>query len=252
MVYLFTPPPRLPDTADETKGQTAALFVSLYLVVLAFFILLNSISVIEMRKQTDAIGSVKDTFSIHPMDTRPRLRPVNQSGTELPLKGYLTEIEKLSKSSIELIESRLSQDGNVLELTMPTDAMFFPHGEALKGEAEEFLVKLAALIADPTRDKRLDLEAIFYVDLGFEEAFGSQLSVKRANTLLNMLGQLGADKRNLLFGIANARNTHRLTLTFELRDSDQATIEERITPAQPNLPAAPPDGELSQEEAPDA
>ncbi len=232
MAYLSTRPQQ-PEPADETKGQTAALFVSLYLVVLAFFILLNSISHIEMRKQTKAIGSVKDTFSIHPIDTQPKLRPVNQSGTDLPLQNYFTPIEKLAKSSIELVESRLSNDGNTLELTLPTDSVFFPYSEALKSNAENFLVRLAAILDSPERNQRMDLEAIFHVDLGFEESFGPQLSVKRANTLINMLSGLGIDRRNMFFGVTDSQKTHRFKMIFRQRDEYDATINERRQPAAP-------------------
>lgn len=216
---------------SETKGQTAALFVSLYLVVLAFFILLNSISHIEVSKKTTAIGSVKDTFSIHPVDTQPKLKPVNQSGRDLPLSQYYTPIEKLAKSMIELVDSKLIDDGKKLQITLASDTIFFPYSESLKSDAEAFLVRLATLLSSADFGKRIDIETVFSVKLGFEETFGEQLSVNRAEQLRTMLSSLGVDKRNLFFGVSTHGNEQLFDLRFLVRDANDTTIIERATPA---------------------
>jgi len=166
---------------DETRGQrlfgsdqTTGLFVSLYLILLAFFMVLGATSQRAADRAQAAIDSVNATFT-------------GQSGLATDSKGLEDFRQRAGQDSViqMLVENFYSQfeiqgkfttDGNgTVEFDLPVDYVFADGSVQLTPRARFFLSQIARgsrtdlqgrrlqaafLMADPTVDKLLPSRAV--------------------------------------------------------------------------------------------
>ena len=88
------PKPANPIKAEDSSPSSSSyLFVSLYLVILAFFILLNSISKIDEENSLDKINAVKDAI-FYPTKNANSLKsqPIENINNDIALQHYLAPI----------------------------------------------------------------------------------------------------------------------------------------------------------------
>ncbi len=241
---------------EESNGKdpkecssTASILVSLYLVLLAFFILLNSYATIEQKRVTDAVDSVKNTFSnLQHEEDIPTIRSVSSGGASISLNSYLAPVGSVIREAVTLVDTELVELGNTLQVTMRTNEFFYPEDRTIKAEQELFLATLADEINKVTNGSRIDMELLFGSD-ELEERPNAQnnLSVARAGEMARMLSNLGVDDRSIFIGISPGATTDRFTISFYLRDLETDKVAPEATmhddgdqqPAVPDNDAIP-------------
>jgi chemotaxis protein MotB len=135
---------------EDTAGQGGIriLIVSLFIILLAFFIVLNSISVVDERAKLEALGSLIGSFGVLPGG----LSPMKGKGESLlppqppiiPHEEALGEVVGLSKTMSGLTSLWTAPEGKVISIR---DEVIFDEGSyKIRPSSYGFLRKLCEMV----------------------------------------------------------------------------------------------------------
>ena len=128
-----------------SSGNTTILqFLSLYLLVLAFFILLVSISTFEKVKSSAVMDSLNSTFAtVLPPNTE--LTSFNsKSGPILAGQAFQDKTNKLFATTLDAEKIEVIQPGRVMRVQMAADSLF-ETGKAVLRDAQRPIHPVEAL-----------------------------------------------------------------------------------------------------------
>ena len=207
--------PPMPKPADRpTSDGTPILLLGLFLLLLAFFIVLNALSTFEATKARQVLESVGKTFSPHRAKPGLSSRLGPRTGEALSLE----EIERIVATEIPLARVEKPGDGRLLRLTLPVQALFQPDAAAFLTERSVLLDRMAAILAAPPTGVRYDLEFL----LGGEGAAltADALAVGRAGLFARRLRSRGAPADRIAIGAAGVARDE-VVLRFLIRPADE-------------------------------
>ncbi len=221
----------MPRFRSPSGGETSGVVVTytaLFLLLLTFFILLNSMGRVEESRLRAALRSLQTSFGPHrgraggPGLVAP-VSPVEQD--YLSLRG-LAEQEDLGRDIVML------RSGSLRTVVL-SGGLLFGGGEELTPKAQEFLTKVAEVL----KEGSYPLSIIGHVDQEALDAAPGQdeftLSGRRALTVLRLLVQKGLDPGRLaafgqgvqhpLLPASDPRHrqfNNRVDLVLDARDQD--------------------------------
>ena len=213
---------RLDPNQQIRSTDSTALFVSLYLVVLAFFILLNTISTQDKKKVEDALASVNMQFTSE--DTR-FLSPGEELplslGKEIILGNFFAQLRKVIYQEIQIEEIETRMQGDVMYAVIPADAVFEPATSQLREEREELFEGLVEVILNPSEPEvAFDLEIILdsseYLSGESSIQLKTNLEVLRAGVIARKLIEHGIEPTGMYTGV-KAGLGESITLVFNGR-----------------------------------
>ena len=147
----------------ESKGDpTTVIFLGLYLLLLAFFMLLNSIAEINGERADDVVNSVGKAFSAF---EPPKLT----AEQELVAKGGILETDtfqgqvKAAMISVLRVAEVESLGGEQMRIESHVEDLFQSDGETLRKDASEFLDRIAQVVTRDERGKTREIEIIIGV-----------------------------------------------------------------------------------------
>ncbi len=222
----------------SARRATSSLFVSLYLVVLAFFILLNANARIEQEKREAALGSIRETFTIvKHRQGDPNPDASASIGSEVALRAFMAPVRKLAREAIQLMDAKVVEEGNVMEVTLPLWRIFFEGRAELRPAAQQFMVRLADQVSKQERGGRVDMESIFAADVkeGARPDATTSLSVARAGLMARTLMEYGVEEETIFVGMQEGVSLFTMRLLFHLRDESDRYVA-------PELPVAEEEG----------
>ncbi len=142
-------PPEPQDRSAENGNRT--MNVSLFIILLAFFIVLNSIAVVDEQAKREALGSLIGSFGIlpgglSPMDAegkgrslKPPIHPLMDAEDE-----SLPDFVGLSGESSNQVDIRSTGNGSLISIR---DQLLFEDGaSSIKPSAKAFLTRLAEIV----------------------------------------------------------------------------------------------------------
>jgi len=194
------------DGPAATGGAEAFLpvqaFLSLFLVLLAFFIMLATASQPEASRAVKAIASVRATF---PSDL-PLGSPTNETTSlfvdaDRALPG---RVGRLVEADLPIAPPRRDPSTGQIAAEMPLDVLFGQDGLTAPGRA--FLHRVAAFLAVPPEGARLVVTALVPDSDG--------LAVERATRIARSLLEDGAPPPSVTVGVE--RRTGPVRLLFGL------------------------------------
>ncbi|GEO81930.1 hypothetical protein [Pararhodospirillum oryzae] len=203
----------------ERTGLSGAqsLFLSLYLVLLAFFIALVSLAPPESERIHAVVTSLTETFSgpgtIRPPDPYP-----SQSGRVVaPARQVTAEIGSLFQAEIPAAQVSEREGGTVLVATFTAEALFLPGTATLRPGREALFDRVIAALASPpagqARAMDIALSTGGATDAALPEA--GSLERSRAVALARLAYRRGAPPDSLSVGLSPGP-LDRVTLTFRL------------------------------------
>ncbi len=137
-------------TEDRSAFVLQTLGISLFVILLAFFILLNAIAVVDEKKVTAAIGSLLASFSgdtggysviREPGEVLPGMKIQTESGTMDLSKVFAAGEEWAQKITI-----RKNPRGTLVQI--PCHELFEPAGPALSSSGKNILDKLCMVLLE--------------------------------------------------------------------------------------------------------
>ncbi len=200
------------------RDPTLFAFLSLYLLLLAFFILLNSLSQTKEERMQAALGSIDVTFKYEfetPLPPRPEK---NNPGDPVGPDSFQAELHEVFEGALPVGRYRILEKGNLIEVAVPADLIFVPGRAKLRSPRRGLMQNLAAGLANPSDGGRYEIE--FQIGAGaalpnVDQAAGS-LGVLRAGAFARDLRRRGVPGRLIGSGIVTG-NPNQVRLTFHRR-----------------------------------
>jgi hypothetical protein len=214
------------DPTEGHGGSSIALFLALYLLVLAFFILLVSISTIEETKSQAAMDSLASSFTtILPPSLR--LTAVSDSeGEVLAGQQFQEQVTNIFSTTIQVTKVDVIQPGRLMRVQVATDVLF----EAGKAEIREankpLLDRIVASLSGRPPGFRFDME--FVIGSSYEPgkimSVGQTLEMSRAGAFVREMLSRGVPPDSVAVGIRPG-DPKKIDIWFYVRSSDETRLK---------------------------
>lgn len=200
-------------------GGSAVIFVSLYLLLLAFFIFLHSISVLQEKRVRSVLGSVNIAFNGLSQDT-PADKQKTLSGEEQGTQAFHAKLKNVFETAIPLVESRITKAGTRLQFSVPLQQLFGYRSIDLRDTQKQFLSDVAATLISRNRNVATDLEILIGTGIALPDIsdMPDYLAAKRVSNLAQWLMAEGVPSRNISIGV-EAGDAGLVHFSFCLRPS---------------------------------
>ncbi|PHQ71278.1 MAG: hypothetical protein COB93_03545 [Sneathiella sp.] len=209
-----------PTLSPQTnRGGTAVVFVSLYLLLLAFFIFLHSVSVPQEERARSVLGSISLAFKGLSKET-PAEKQKTLSGEEQGTQEFHAKLRNVFETAVPLVESRVTRDGTRLQFSVPVDQLFNRGSDGLRDLKQEFLDDVAGALIRRNQNTATDLEILIGAGLRLptDGDIENNLATARVNNLVQQLLSLGVPSRNLSIGMEEG-DAGLVHFSFFLRSS---------------------------------
>ena len=152
--------PREAPAPSRIVNHNAMVFLSLALLLLAFFALLNSISTIEESRSRRVVDSVAAAFS-SPFGAHSSKDAIEPVADVAFAERTFSDVAAFFRRAVELVEVEVVRPGRLMQISLPADQVFAPRTAQITAGSEALLDRMAAALAEPPAGLRLDLEAFF-------------------------------------------------------------------------------------------
>ncbi|MGQ9365315.1 hypothetical protein [Azospirillum sp. ST 5-10] len=188
-----------PGKAAPFAGHAGILlYLSLFLLLLAFFIVLNAISVDSVRRARAVLKSVEQSFTIDPRLLFGRDPVASRAGTVLAVQR-LDTLGDLFATTVAVDKVEVVAPGRQLEVRLPADGLFEPGTARLRLDRTGLLDRVAAALRQPLPGERIEVE--FLVALSSTVASQPPSPIDRAGALARDLVARGAPAEGVSIGI---------------------------------------------------
>lgn len=193
---------------------TVTLFLALYLLVLAFFILLNSMAAYEEVKSKAVLESLSTTFASQGAATGddPFLAAAGESAAA---REFQAQVGRLVQAAIPAARVELLRPGRLMQVEFPADMLFLPDSAALRPGQVPLLDRLVAAMSVPPPGLRYELD--------FTIGAGPAPQLARAGAFARGMAERGAAPRGVLVGI-DSGDPRRATLLFRTVAEDDGRL----------------------------
>jgi flagellar motor protein MotB len=201
MSTLATPPPK-PRT-DADKGSSQTLFLSLFLLILAFFILLNSMSTFEEGRSTEVMESVQLAF---PSSVQAQVQEkfLSEDPGQVIGQALQAGLGAVFQETLPLVEITVDPTGNPLYITVPAAGVFARTTGSVTPAAEDLARRLGPMLERPPVGSVLFLDVVFGRNADFGADDRTTLNdgvVFAASTTIERFSELGLPKDRISIGV---------------------------------------------------
>lgn len=213
-------PGHIPVRGDANAG----LLLSLYLLLLAFFIVLYSISNREKVRSIAAIDSLTATFQIEGA----KVLDVHQrAAVTVPFDSLATvkrELRRVFEQEVPIANVHIFRRGDVMYVTVPAVAIFVPGTAELRLEPPTFLDGLAGALKRRNGDATLEVRFVVGTGRSFPRADAPPgLPLRRSARLAGALDGRDLPGISVAAGVAVGYGGVIQILFLEPRPDDLAT-----------------------------
>lgn len=173
------------DAEEKLADGSVVLFTALSMIMLAFFIVLNSMAVIDQNKKIAAMGSLLGSFGLIEGGIL-----MDEGDVAIPYESPVADASDVFEVTMSLIEKyavqyqlsenlHFSYEGKDLSISVGTDILFLPGTSSLNPKLVTFLNLITRLVG--TVENRIRVEG--YIDLKEAEEYNIEpdtLSLERA------------------------------------------------------------------------
>ncbi len=208
------------------KDPTLALFLGLYLILLAFFVLLNTMASLKEDRVKAVIGSLLSTFSTEILNTQNPTEFTASVGDILATKEFHREIRDFFEVAVPLSRVELFSAGSVMRIRMPADQLFEASSIVIREDRDDLIFRIVRALKRRVAGLRYEVEFSTFTGpfLGDEAVTGQVIEIARAGAFARAIQDSGAPVNSLTIG-AQPGNPGEIELTFLVRVVDEARIE---------------------------
>ena len=146
--------------SPPARDPTLILFLGLFMILLAFFIMLTSLATVDMEKSMAAMESVSNQFggARQPLDQE--LRTISEAAVA---EGFYGQIESSFNAVLPVAEFLPLPQANALQVTVPASALFAPGEPSFGPRAAALLDRLADSLTQAGTAQIFEIEVFFEV-----------------------------------------------------------------------------------------
>jgi len=189
----------------EAGGDsTIALFLGLYLVVLAFFILLVSISSVEDTKTQKVMNSLSSTFTSLLPPTAQLTAFTSKDGDVIAGQEFQQQVTGIFATALGIDKIKVVHPGKQMQLTLDADSLFFKDEARIRPAIYPLLDRTVASLSNRPLGLRFDLEFM----IGTQTAADGKtmpteqtLEIERAGAFARAMNERGIPPDSLSVGM---------------------------------------------------
>jgi hypothetical protein len=216
---------RMAPASDSRQGNVI-VFLSLFLMVLAFFIVLVSISTFETVKSKAVMQSLNSTFATFQPRQAKTTDFTAKEGEVLGGQVFQEKITGLFATAIQVAKVKVVKPGRLMRIQLPARAMFSDGDAAVKPSILPFLDRIAAALGGRPPGIRFDMEFVIGTPYGSDGMLAETQTLERSRAggfAREMLAR-GAPEDSISIGLAPG-DAEQITLRFYVRQSDDVRLE---------------------------
>ena len=205
-----------PRPPSPPTNAAVALFLALYLLLLAFFILLNTISTFEEVKTREVQESLSSAFAAILPPTTSLQTVTSIEGPVVAAEDTQDKLGSLFQTAIKVVRVQVLQPGTLMEVIMHVDQLFDPNSILIRERQDELMDQLAEVLADESGYASYQMEMVMGSELGSKGTveIENNLQIGRAGAFARDLIDRGAPEKNVYVGIDPGADPFIVTFRF--------------------------------------
>jgi hypothetical protein len=199
------------------------IFLSLFLLLLAFFILLNALATIEETKARKVLTSVATTFrSVVDSKTQAQIL-ISDLGPTPQANEVLDALQQLWITSAPIAKVEKLTRGQIMEMTLPVNELFLGGKAMLRADREPLFDRTSLLLGLKSGGGATEVRIVLGVtrDQGILSSPEGRLAVDRAGQLAAAFVDHETPEDRVTVGVQEG-DPKKLRVRFEIRDPAQA------------------------------
>lgn len=191
--------PGPPRSGEKQSNSHIVALLSLKILLLAFFILLNALSSFEEERRDAVVESVREAFQgLVPAEYSASSTPAGAGVFEGADNAYAA-LKQLFSTNLELVEDRNASGALTLQVDLAIADVFAEQGVALRPEGDEIVRVVAGVLSEYNRaGTQYQIDVLYGLDSGDA---GSGEAVMRAGALVRQLERRGLAPEHLSAGL---------------------------------------------------
>lgn len=220
--------PIMSPASASDRGNNApviSLFLSLFLLILAFFILLVAISTFEDVKSQAVMDSLTSTFTT--------VLPTNSDPTEFTAKDgdiiagqqFQDQVSDIFSTAMPVAKVEVVQPGKKMRAAFPIDSMFTHSSSDLRPVSIPLLDRIVAALSNPPSGLQFDMEFVVGANYLKDRKLPvhQTLALSRAGSFAREMAKRGAPPNSIAVGIEPA-DPKRAIIWFYVREKPPGSI----------------------------
>ena len=184
---------------SSVQVGTSQLFLSLFLLLLAFFIFINSVSTYKEKKTTDVVESIRASFpAVVSSKQLFQLRSLKKSVVS---PTVFNELDELFQHLFRDRKLKISFENKIAQIDIPVNLIFEKATAVRLDKLDTLLVRLAAIIVRAENEYPLGTEIVFGYEGTLEEKFENQLTQERCSVIMSILLEKTVPKGSVAVGL---------------------------------------------------
>jgi len=205
-----------PTPPSPPANGAVALFLALYLLLLAFFILLNTISTFEEVKTREVQESLSSAFAAILPPTTSLQTVTSIEGPVVAAEDMQEKLGQLFETAIKVVRVEVIQPGKLMEIIMHVDQLFDPNSILIRERQASFMKQLASVLADDEGYASYEMEMVMGSQIETKGVIEieNNLQIARAGSFARELIDAGAPENHLYVGIDPGADPFIATFRF--------------------------------------
>ena len=146
--------------SQPSKPDIVPVFLGLFLLVLAFFIMLVSISTFEQVKSSQVMDSLTSTFTTVLPPTSDPVDFNAKDGDILAGEAFQEQITSIFSTAIQVEKIEVVQPGRLMRLQMRVNALYLDGQTTVREDQYPLLDRIVAVLSNRPPGLRQDMEVI--------------------------------------------------------------------------------------------
>ncbi len=214
--------------APKPSDGSTSLFLSLYLLLLAFFILLVAISNGENEKSREIMDRVTAQFAA--AKSRQEARSFSSDlDTYVSPTVFLTRVAAVYETAIPAARVTMVIPGRLMEMRFHVDSLFEHDTETLRTAQRRAIAQLISSLSLPPPGLRYEAEAVFGVDAPTMPV-RENLAMLRAGVIARAFLEEGAPRRAVAVAIEEGDPTQARFVFRVVADDERRLDAEDAAP----------------------
>lgn len=212
--------------AESAAHHTTALFLSLYVLVLAFFIVLVSMSSPEKIKSRAVMDSLTSTFASLLAPSGELTAFTSKEGDFLAAQAFQEQISAVFSTSIRIAKVEIVQPGRLMRVIMSSDSLFLPGTAEIREAHIPLLDRIVASLSVTTPGLHYDMEFLIgsLPEPGGMLPVAETLETARAGAFARAMSARGTPPDSIAVGLRPG-NPREIVMRFFARPLDEAGVE---------------------------
>lgn len=211
---------------ESAANNTTGLFLSLYVLVLAFFIVLVSMSSPEKIKSRAVMDSLTSTFASLLAPSSELTAFASKEGDFLAAQAFQEQIAAVFSSPVRVAQVEIVQPGRLMRVVMGSDSLFLPGTADIREAHIPLLDRIVASLSVTTPGLHYDMEFLIgsLPGPGGMLAAAETLESARAGAFARAMSARGTPPDAIAVGLRPG-DPREIVMRFFVRPVDELSLE---------------------------